>query len=200
MDMSESCAMSSLLLWESPVLTAATFVPVLLFLITVQFYSLISVCAYFTLCVLGLVLASKVYWYVMVFLLKKLEHVPESDPTYMFENIEFTISRDQAMSVAGLMVDNVNILAAEIKSVILCQKLTRFIYIGVAAYILSCIGAFFNLLTLVTLAWIGAFSLPKLYELNKETIDGLVLKLQSKIGDIKGKVGGIVNKSPVKEE
>ena len=84
--------------------------------------------------------------------------------------MDFTISKEQAMNAAGVIVDNVNIVAAEIKSIILCQKFTRFIYIGVSAYILSYIGALFNLLTLVTVAWIGAFSLPKLYELNKVNI------------------------------
>ena len=45
---------------------------------------------------LGLVLGSKVYWYVMVFLLKKLEHVPESDPTYV-------VSSDNLSSTLGLI-------------------------------------------------------------------------------------------------
>ena len=43
---------------------------------------LIAVVAYSALAGLFLVIGSKIYWYVMVFLLKKMENVPEADPLY----------------------------------------------------------------------------------------------------------------------
>ena len=46
--------------------------------------------AYSALSVLLLVISSKIYWYVMVFLLKKLDNVPEADPLHKV-SIEYLV-------------------------------------------------------------------------------------------------------------
>ena len=46
--------------------------------------------AYSALSILLLVISSKIYWYVMVFLLKKLDNVPEADPLHKV-SIEYLV-------------------------------------------------------------------------------------------------------------
>lgn len=52
---------------------------------------------------------------------------------------------------------------------------------------LTYIGAWFNGITLVILAYIFAFSLPKVYEQNKEQIDQYLNLVNSKISEITDK-------------
>lgn len=52
---------------------------------------------------------------------------------------------------------------------------------------LTYIGAWFNGITLVILAYISAFSLPKVYEQNKEQIDQYLNLVNSKISEITDK-------------
>jgi hypothetical protein len=50
------------------------------------------------------------------------------------------------------------------------------------------IGAWFNALTLVTLSWLGLFSLPKLYLNNKVQVDEVVAKVMAQAEEVKAKV------------
>ena len=82
-----------LLYWEDPVHSAAFFVPVFTFLMSVQYNSLVLVCAYSSLAVLVLVAVCKIYVYMMVKILKKLTELKR---LFFCENIidtgKFTIS------------------------------------------------------------------------------------------------------------
>lgn len=63
-------SLCSLVHWEDPIASGAVFGSVLVTLLSICYYSLISVCAYTSLSVLMLVLAVKLYSYVMVMLKK----------------------------------------------------------------------------------------------------------------------------------
>ena len=58
-------------LWEDPIQSGVIFGSVFVSLISICYYSLISVCAYLSLTALLAVLSLKVYTYVMVTFLKK---------------------------------------------------------------------------------------------------------------------------------
>ena len=55
-------------------------------------------------------------------------------------------------------------------------------------YFMTYIGAWFNALTLVTLSWLGLFSLPKLYLNNKVQVDEVMAKVMAQAGELKAKV------------
>jgi len=192
---------SSLLLWQNPVKTAAVFTPSLLFLLALQNSSLLSVTAYSSLLMLAGVLLSQVYWYLMVYVLNKLPNVPESDPLYSVNNLSFELAPETVKWIADTIPLHVNRAGAELKAVILCHSWQKTAYFAIAMYCLSIIGGWFNLLTLVILAWIGVFTFPRVYEQNKELLDANLKTVKDKFQEVHGKVNAYVpKKSPSKEE
>jgi hypothetical protein len=59
---------------------------------------------------------------------------------------------------------------------------------GLSLYLLTFVGACFNDLTLVILAWVGLFSLPKLYMNNQPAVDEVVAKAMAQLAEVKAKV------------
>ena len=55
-------------------------------------------------------------------------------------------------------------------------------------YLLTYIGALMNGLTIVTLVWIGIFSLPRVYRDNQKQIDEAINPLKSKLEDLQAKL------------
>merc|ERR1719228_3106776 len=55
-------------------------------------------------------------------------------------------------------------------------------------YLLTFLGAWFNALTLVTLAWVAAFTLPKLYLNNQSAVDEVVAKVAGQVEEVRAKV------------
>ena len=51
-------------------------------------------------------------------------------------------------------------------------------------YLLTYVGALLNGLTLVIAAWVGLFSLPRLYRDNQKQIDNAVLPLRAKMEEL----------------
>merc|ERR1711934_453843 len=76
---------------------------------------------------------------------------------------------------------------------------------GLCLYVLTYVGAWFNALTLVILAWIGVFTLPKLYLNNQVAVDEMVTKVAGQVNEVKTKVvealpANMKSKIGVKEE
>lgn len=55
-------------------------------------------------------------------------------------------------------------------------------------YLLTYVGAMMNGLTIVTLAWVGMFSAPRVYRDNQKQIDEAILPLKTKFDDLQGKL------------
>ena len=54
-------------------------------------------------------------------------------------------------------------------------------------YMLTYVGAMVNGLTLLTLAWVGMFALPRLYKDNQKQIDDAILPLKTKLEELQVK-------------
>ena len=59
---------------------------------------------------------------------------------------------------------------------------------GLSLYVMTYVGAFFNLLTLAILAWIGVFTAPRLYMSHQVELDELAGKAVGKVKEVKTKV------------
>ena len=55
-------------------------------------------------------------------------------------------------------------------------------------YVLTVIGRWINGLTLLTLAWLALFSLPRIYKDNQKVIDEALAPIKAKIDELTGKV------------
>ena len=59
---------------------------------------------------------------------------------------------------------------------------------GLSLYVLTYVGAWFNALSLVILAWIGVFTLPKLYLNNQAAVHEVVGEVAGQVNEVKAKV------------
>ena len=72
---------------------------------------------------------------------------------------------------------------------------------GLSLWLLTYVGSWFNFLTLVILAWIGAFSLPKLYQQNQAQVDQVVAQITTQLEEVKAKVLALIpNKAVAAKE
>ena len=55
-------------------------------------------------------------------------------------------------------------------------------------YLLTYLGAIINGLTILTLAWVGVFTGPRVYRDNQKQIDDAVMPLKTKLDDLQAKM------------
>jgi len=94
----------------------------------------------------------------------------------------------------------VNSAIGELRRLFLAESILDTAKFGASLYCLTYIGCWFNLLTLVIVAWCALFSLPRLYLNNQETVDDLVGSVMGKMDELKGKVNAVVPAALKKEE
>jgi len=182
-------SLCSLVHWEDPIASGAVFGSVLVTLLSICYYSLISVCAYTSLSVLMLVLAVKLYSYVMV-MLKKAE--PGSDPLAKVAAMEVTIPSDKVSELSNGLADKLNCCLSELRRLFLVENMVDTIKFGLSLWCLTYIGSWFNAMTLVILAWVTAFTVPKIYQNNQAAIDEVLGKVKVQLDEVKSKVMAVM--------
>jgi len=86
------------------------------------------------------------------------------------------------------------------RSVLLVEDIVDSLKYLLIFWALTYIGAWFNGLTLVILTYIAAFSLPKVYELNKTQIDQYLDLISGKLHEIGEKIPYLKQKAEKKED
>ena len=191
-------AVPAIVYWEDPVVSGGVFGAVLVVLLALSSYSLITVVSYTCLTLLMVVLGVKVYSYVMV-MMKKAE--PGSDPLAKVSAMAVTIPDDTITNMSPCIASVVNKTTTELRRLFLVEDMVDTIKFGLSLWLLTYIGSWFNMLTLLILAWVTLFSAPKLYVLNQAQVDEVMGQVMSQIEEVKGKVLAMIpNKSVKKEE
>merc|ERR1712045_1021676 len=175
-------------LWEDPIHSGVVFGSVLVTLISICYYSLISVVAYVSLTALLAVLSLKIYTYVMVTFLKK-ETV---NPLAKFSDINVTVSEDKVNQIANNATNKLNASLLELRRLFLVENMLDSIKFGLSLWVLTYIGSWFNAMTLILLSWVGLFSIPKVYLNNKTQIDPVLDKVKAQLNEISGKVAAMI--------
>ena len=65
---------------------------------------------------------------------------------------------------------------------------------------LTYIGSWFNMLTLVILAWIALFATPKLYQQNQAQVDEVLGQVMTQLKEVQDKVLALIPNKAVKKE
>jgi len=184
--------------WEDPVQTGAVFGAVLVGLVSLASCSLITVCSYSCLTLLLLVLGVKLYSFVMV---KAGKAEAGSDPLAKVADLPLSVPADTVSSLAPCVAGTINNGLAELRRLFLVESMVDTIKFGLSLWLLTYIGAWFNALTLVILAWVGLFTLPKVYVNNQAQVDEVVGKVMTQVEEVKAKVVALIPmKGAVKEE
>merc|ERR1712129_5244 len=197
MDISLTSSLPSITFLTNPKETAMVFVPTLAVMVAIGFYSIISVVSTSCLLMLLAVFLSKAYTHVMVNLLSKLPADPSSDPLHKMYTVDLTIKAECVEIVIDSVVSGINTGLGQLRSLFLFDNLMESMKFGVAMYSVTYIGSVCNLLTIVIMAWITAFTFPRLYVDNQTVIDGLVEKMYEQLEQIKSKTLSLVSKKGV---
>jgi hypothetical protein len=89
--------------------------------------------------------------------------------------------------VVDVVLGHVNASLLKLRSVFLVEDIVDSLKYVVLFWCLTYIGSWFNGMTLVILAYLGLFSLPKLYEQNKAQVDKTCAEACAQIQDVVAK-------------
>jgi len=182
-------ALPSILYWEDPIQTGAVFGSVLVVLLSLASYSLITVVSYTCLTLLMVVLGVKLYSYVMV-MMKKAE--PGSDPLAKVAAMPVTIPTETISNMSPCVAGSLNKATTELRRLFLVENMVDTLKFGVSLWMLTYIGSWFNMLTLVILGWIALFATPKLYQQNQAQVDQVLGQVMAQVEDAKSKVLALI--------
>merc|ERR1712099_215572 len=176
-------------LWEDPIQSGVIFGSVFVSLISICYYSLISVCAYLSLTALLAVLSLKVYTYVMVTFLKK---EVACSPLAKIGELDLEIPEEKVNSLANNASTKLNCTLLELRRLFLVENMLDSIKFGLSLWVLTYIGSWFNAMTLILLSWVGLFSIPKVYLNNKTQIDPVLDKVKAQLNEVSDKVTALM--------
>merc|ERR1711992_143994 len=182
-------------LWEDPIQSGIVFGSVLVTLISICYYSLISVVAYCSLTALLAVLSLKIYTYVMVTFLKK----ETANPLAKCSEINLTVSEEKVNQIANNATNKLNASLLELRRLFLVENMLDSIKFGLSLWVLTYIGSWFNAMTLILLSWVGLFSVPKIYLNNRTQIDPVLDKVKAQLNEISGKVAAMIPQAKAAE-
>jgi len=179
---------AELVYWRDPKKSGIVFGSVFVVLLAFAFLSFISVVAYTSLAILSGTLAFRVYKSVLA----AVQKTNEGHPFKEYLEVDLTVSNEKAQEVSTTVVSHLNTLANKLRSLFLVEDIVESAKFGGLLYFLTYIGAWFNGLTLVILAFIALFALPKVYETNKTIIDQYIDLVMGKVTEITAKVQAII--------
>lgn len=122
-------------------------------------------------------------------------------------DVDITVSQEKSQEVCGSVVAHLNGFVTELRRLFLVEDFIDSLKFGGILWLLTYVGAWFNGMTLVTmgkfvvlavtvktsstfnllLAYVALFTLPKVYENNKQSIDAYLELVHGKISEITDK-------------
>lgn len=176
--------LESLIYWRDPKKSGPVFGIGLVLLIAMSCFSLISVFAYVSLIALLGTICFRIYKNI----LQAVQKTSEGHPFQEFLELDLSLSQEKIQQIVTVGVAHLNALVAELRRLFLVEDLIDSIKFGLLLWCLTYLGAWFNGMTLVIIAFVALFTLPKVYENNKQTIDTNLDLVRSKITEITDKV------------
>lgn len=178
-----------LLYWRDPKKTGIVFGSILLALIALSCCSFISVLAYLLLAVMTVTISFRVYKSVM----QAVQKTGDGNPFRAYLEVDLTLSPSQVEAYTSKAVEKINAHIGCLRHVLLVEDLVDSVKFAVVLWLLTYVGAWFNGLTLIILAFISLFSFPIVYEKYQTQIDEAVGKAQHQINTT---MDGIKTKIP----
>ncbi|XP_050474574.1 reticulon-1 isoform X2 [Bombus huntii] len=190
---------AALIYWRDPKKSGPVFGCILGVLLSLAYFSLISVLAYLSLLILTGTVAFRIHNTV-------LQAIQKTSDGHPFQNIlemDLTLPAEKVHEVADVAVAHLNAAVSELRRLFLVEDFVDSLKFGVLLWCLTYVGSWFNGMTLVIIGVVALFTLPKVYETNKAQIDQNLALVQSKINDLTTKVKAAIpfgKKESKKEE
>lgn len=174
----------SLIYWRDPKKSGAVFGGTLVVLLSLAYFSLISVFAYLSLLALVGTIAFRIYKNV----LQAVQKTADGHPFKELLEADLTLPQDKVKEITEIAVSHINAVLTELRRLFLVEDLVDSIKFGVLLWCLTYLGAWFNGMTLLIIAFVALFTLPKVYENNKTQIDANLDIVRTKLAEITSKV------------
>lgn len=173
---------TELVMWRDVKKTAPVFLGGLVFLTMLISLSLISAIAYIGLFILVDVVVLKA---VGKFAPKLLEGSPISGLLCgAGENKKFEITREQAERFVDVALPHMNQTIEHVQVILSLNNPVETAKHTLIFWILTYIGAYFNLLTLITIAFVLVFTVPRVYEQFQPQFDNLGALLKQHLDQV----------------
>merc|ERR1712165_306467 len=174
----------SLLYWDNPRDSGIICGSILVCLLAVRYISLISVIGNLSLALVTATMSFRIYKSVLT----AVNKTQDGHPFKQFLDIDVTLPADKISSLTDGFFAKLNNFLLRLKSILLVENVVESLKFAVAMYLLTYLGAIMNGLTILTLAWVGVFTAPRVYRDNQKQIDDAVLPLKSKLDDLQAKM------------
>jgi len=185
-----------LVYWRDVRTTGVVFGTSLLVLLSLTYCSLISVVAYLSLALLTVSLSFRIYKNV----LQAVQKSGEGHPFKEYLDMDITLPEAKVRQVTDTVVKRSNALIVELRRLFLVEDLVDSIKFGLMLWCFTYIGAWFNGMTVVILAFVTAFTAPKVYETNKVQIDHYLGIANNQINEVLEKIKAKVPMGKKKDE
>ncbi|XP_076682295.1 reticulon isoform X3 [Andrena cerasifolii] len=190
---------AALIYWHDPKITGPVFGCILSVLLSLAYFSLISVLAYLSLLVLTGTIAFRIYKTV----LQAVHKTSNGHPFKDILDLDLTVPAEKVHKIADVAVAHANAAVSELRRLFLVEDFVDSLKFGVLLWCLTYVGSWFNGMTLIIIEVIALFTLPKVYETNKAQIDQNLALVHGKINELTAKVKVAIplgKKEPAKEE
>lgn len=177
-----------ILLWHDIKVSAIVFVSGFVLLVCLTQFNVISVITNIALICLAPMLALRLLLTARSgFSKSEFEHPLKA---YLSKDIE--VPKDKADKVGEKVAELAVSFTTKLRSLFLVDDLSASLKLLVALYILSYVAQWFSGITLTFIAFIGAFTIPKIYDMYRTEIDSCVDKIKSAIDDVTKKISAKV--------
>lgn len=181
-----------ILLWEDPLASGVSFACGMLFVLLIQLggYSLLTLLSY-----LGLLQLIVCFVYINGSR-AYLNFKGQGQAHDMYDDTEY-VSFDAFNAYAHQTHDALNTILQRTTDIIHCRDNVFTLKVAASLFGLSIVGRLFDGLTIFGIAFFLAFSLPKVYQLNRAQIDAQIDRLNTKIANLSSQVA---SKMPKQKE
>lgn len=179
-----------LVYWRQPKKSGLVFGAVLALLLSLTCFSLISVVAYLALGSLTVAIAFRVYRNV----LQAVQKSSEGHPFKEYLEKDLTLPKERVHETVDTVVKHAEELAKRLRSLFLVEDLVDSLKLALLFWVLTYVGSWFNGMTLIILAYVAAFTLPKVYETYQAEIDQYLGLARTHVGNV---MGAIRSKIPI---
>ncbi|XP_013409881.1 reticulon-1-A-like isoform X2 [Lingula anatina] len=169
-----------LIYWRDVKKTGVVFGSVLVILLSLTSFSVISVLAYVSLAALTVTFSFRVYKNV----LQAVQKSNEGHPFKVWLEKDISLPEDKMQQAARALAQHLNEDAVRLRRLFLVEDLVDSVKFGLLLWVMTYIGAWFNVMTLVILAVVAVFTLPKVYETYQVQIDEVLDKAKTQIMNV----------------
>jgi len=173
-----------LIYWRDVKKSGIVFGSMMVTLISLATFSVLSVIAYLSLAVLTVTLSFCVYKKV----LQAVQKSGDGHPFKQYLDADLTLPSDKVHHVVDIVLENVNKTGKEVRRLFLVEDLVDSLKFGLLLWVFTYIGSWFNGITLIILAVVSLFTIPKVYEMHKTQIDNYLDLAMKQIKTVWGQV------------